>query len=72
MAHPELIPKGPADIKIAISGLEMHSGSDIPQDSVEERNEEFATSDDSIVQSSDPLQGKLYISNINCQQLICV
>jgi hypothetical protein len=72
VAHPELIPKGPADIKIAISGLEMHSGSDIPQDSVEERNEEFATSDDSIVQSSDPLQGKLYISNINCQQLICV
>jgi hypothetical protein len=71
VAHPELIPKGPADIKIAISGLEMHFGSDIPQDSVEEQNGEFATSDDSIVQSSDPLQGKLYISNINSQQLIC-
>ncbi len=71
MAHPELIPKGPADIKITISGLEMQSNSGIPQDSVEERNGEFATSDDSIVQSSDPLQGKLYISNMNSQQLIC-
>ena len=68
MAHPELIPKGPADIKIAISGLEMHSGSDVPQDSVKERDREMRSSDDSSVQSElsqGLLQGNLYLSKMN-------
>ncbi len=66
--HLEDTTKGPRDIKIPISGHKMQSDSDVPQDSVKERDRELRSSDYSLVQSElsqDSIQGKCYISNIN-------